>query len=91
MSIEISSSDPDTIKRLQAIADAEPQNVLSLPISPMEGKEILSLAIENYATLSAGTVALIVALKNKIDYLKITKNGLELRGAAKEAALSGSK
>ena len=45
--------------------------------------------IENFGALSAGTVALIVALKNKIEYLKVTKDGLELRGAAKEKVLSG--
>lgn len=92
MSIEISSSDPSTIEALRAIAESDPDGVMDIPISPMEGKEVFSIVIENFAVLSAGTVALIVALKNKIDYLKISKEGLEMRAAAaKEAALGGTK
>lgn len=89
MSLELSSSDPQTMQELRAIAESEPDKCLSLPISPMEGKEIFTLVVENYLTLSVGTVALIMALRNRIDYLKITKDGFELKGTAKDEALSG--
>ncbi len=89
MILELSSSDPETIRQLRAIAASEPDAFLSLPILPMEGKEIFTLVVQNYLTLSAGTAVLIMALRNRIDTLKITKNGLELKGKAKDGALSG--
>jgi hypothetical protein len=91
VSLEISSSDPETIKQLRGIAEAEPDKVLALPISPMEGKEIFTLVIEHYAALSAGTAVLIMALRNRIGSLKVTKSGVELKATAKEKALSGDK
>jgi hypothetical protein len=55
----------------------------------MEGKEVFTLVVENFGTLSAGTVALIMALRNRVHTIKITKNGFELKGIAKDEALSG--
>lgn len=91
MTIELSSSNKDVIRDLQAIANTDSDNIFGLPISPMEGKEIFTLVIENYAALTTGTAALIIALKTKVDHLKITKNGLELKGASKIDALNGKK
>jgi hypothetical protein len=57
----------------------------------MEGKEIFTLVIDHYPALSAGTAMLIMALRNRIGSIKVTKNGVELKAVAKEKALSGTK
>ncbi len=88
MTIEISSPDPETKTLLQKIVEAEPDNIVQLPIVPMEGHEVLTLVIENFDALGYGTAALIVALKSRIECLKITEDGLELSGPAKEQTLN---
>ena len=90
MTLEISSSDPEAVKLLREIANAEPSNVMSIPISPMEGKDVFALVIENYFMLSMGTVALIAALKTKIGSIEVNKDGFKLVSAEeKQSALNG--
>ena len=55
----------------------------------MDGQEVLKLIIDNFGSLSTGTVALIAALKVKIDTIEITKYGMKIIGAKKEKALDG--
>ncbi len=89
--IEIKSSNPETIEILKQIAKSDTKNILDLPQSGANGVEILTLIVENWTSLAFGTVGLIAALKMKIGYLEITKDGLILKESEKQELLDNVK
>ena len=89
MTIEISSDDPATIEKLKELAATDTRNITALPITPMDGNDVLTLLIQNFESVSAGAVAIIAALRASTPYIRISKNGIQIGEAEKKKLLDG--
>lgn len=91
MALELSTTDAETKTLLEKLADQHPDNTTLFEPEEMSGGDAIALLVENLDQLLLASSALVIALRNKVEHLKISKEGLELSGKEKVRALdSGS-
>lgn len=86
--LTISSADSEAKEVLKKLAETDPRNISIAPQDKLNGGDALTLIVENYLNLAAGTSMLIATLKGMSVKLVVHKNKMELKLGKKEDALN---